>query len=164
MKNSIKKFKTYFWTHIYLRKFIRRGKNLKINGKCRFDASIVVGNNVNFNGMEIKGNGKVKIGDNFHSGRECLILTSFHNYEGSKIPYDETVISKEVIIKNNVWFGERVIILGGVTIEEGAIVQAGSVVVSNVGKCEIVGGSPAKVFKKRNVEHYENLKEARKFH
>lgn len=36
---------------------------------------------------------------------------------------------------------------GGVTIGEGAIIQAGSVVVSDIPKYAIAGGSPAKVFK-----------------
>ncbi|MBR5315114.1 MAG: acyltransferase [Clostridia bacterium] len=114
--------------------------------------------------MDISGRGKVKIGDNFHSGTECMIITSFHNYDfGTAIPYDDTYIDKDVTIGNNVWLGSRVIVLGGVTIEEGAIIQAGSVVVSDIPKCAIAGGSPAKVFKYRNIEHYEALKAENKF-
>jgi len=54
--------------------------------------------------------------------------------------------------------------LGGVRIGEGAIVQAGSVVVHDIPKCAIVGGNPAKVFKYRNKVHYYELKKAGRFH
>lgn len=92
-----------------------------------------------------------------------MILTSNHNYEGQAIPYDKTMIDGDVIIEDNVWLGQNVTILQGVRIEEGAIVQAGSVVVSDVKSCAIVGGHPAKIFKKRNEEHYFQLKKERKF-
>jgi acetyltransferase-like isoleucine patch superfamily enzyme len=114
--------------------------------------------------MEISGRGKVLIGDNFHSGPECRMITSFHNYEGLKIPYDETYLDKDIVIGDNVWLGTRVIILGGVIIEEGAIIQAGSVVVSDIPKGAIAGGHPAKVFKYRDLDHYDELKALKAFH
>ncbi|WP_242984146.1 hypothetical protein [Clostridium putrefaciens] len=49
-------------------------------------------------------------------------------------------------------------VLSGITIGEGAIIQAGSVVVKDIPKCSIAGGSPAKVFKYRDIEHYKELK------
>ena len=114
--------------------------------------------------MSIVGAGKVEIGDNFHSGTDCLIITSIHNYDsGEAIPYDATYIHRPVVIGDNVWLGSRVIILGGVTIGEGAIIQAGSVVVKKVPPYAIVGGSPANVFKYRDIEHYEDLKAQGKF-
>jgi acetyltransferase-like isoleucine patch superfamily enzyme len=57
-----------------------------------------------------------------------------------------------------------VIVLGGVSIGEGAIIQAGSVVVKDIPKYAIAGGHPCKVFKYRDIEHYEKLKKERKFH
>ena len=123
-----------------------------------------LGNNVNFNGMRISGRGVVRIGDNFHSGSECVIMTEFHNYEGEAIPYDKTTIIKNVVIEDNVWFGIRIIVLPGVNIGEGAIIQAGSVVVNDIPKYAIAGGHPAKVFKYRDIEHYEKMKQFNKFH
>ena len=90
-------------------------------------------------------------------------MTSNHNYEGNAIPYDDTMIDGDVIIEDNVWLGQNVTILQGVKIGEGAIVQAGSVVVSNIEPYAIAGGHPAKVFKKRNVTHYEKLKKEMKY-
>lgn len=103
-----------------------------------------IGKIYSFNGMVIHGSGKVLIGDNFHSAQDILIITSFHNYDqGEEIPYDSTVIDKEVKIEDNVWLGARVIITGGVKIGEGAIIQAGSVVTQDVPKYAIAGGFPA---------------------
>jgi acetyltransferase-like isoleucine patch superfamily enzyme len=125
----------------------------------------VLGINVNFNGMTILGNANVTIGNNFHSGTGCIIITSYHNYDGGdEIPYDSTYIHKDVIIEDNVWLGTNVTILGGVTIGEGAIIQIGSVVVSDIPPCAIAGGHPAKVYKYRDKEHYDKLKSERKFH
>ncbi len=141
------------------------GDGLKINGITRLNSNTTLGNNVNFNGMVMNGNGNVVIGNNFHSGVECLIICQVHNYDkGIKIPYDSTYILQDITIEDNVWLGSRVIVLGGVTIGEGSIIQAGSVVVSDIPKYAIAGGHPAKVFKFRDIEHYEKLKEEGKFH
>ena len=138
---------------------------LFIGGKTLLSSNTTLNHNPNFNGMIIRGGGQVTIGDNFHSGEDCLILTSFHDYDnGSHIPYGETFINKNVIIKDNVWLGSRVLILGGITIGEGVIIQAGSVVVNDIEDFAIVGGSPAKKFKSRDVDHYINLKSKNKFH
>ncbi len=119
----------------------------------------VIGDDVSFNGMRIIGHGQVTIGSRFHCGEGCYIITDNHDYDqGRELPYDhERYISKEIVIEDNVWLGINVIILPGSYIEEGAIIQAGSVVAERVPKCAIVGGHPAKVFKYRNMAHYEEL-------
>lgn len=114
--------------------------------------------------MKIAGNGTVTIGNNFHSGGGILLITSNHNYDfGSAVPYDNTTIDGDIVIEDNVWLGQNVIILQGVTIGEGAIIQAGSVVVTDIPACSIAGGHPAKVFKKRDEEHYYELKQEESF-
>ena len=55
----------------------------------------------------------------------------------------------EIIIGNDVWIGSHVLIMPGVTIGDGAIVAAGSVVSKDVEPYAIVGGVPAKLIKKR---------------
>lgn len=54
-------------------------------------------------------------------------------------------------------------ILGGVTIGEGAVIQAGSVVCRNVPPLAIAGGHPATPFKFRDPEKYDRLKAEGKF-
>ncbi len=139
-------------------------EKLHVNGFSYIPRNTILGSNVNFNGMVISGGGQVKIGDNFHSGRECLMITQNHNFDyGEKIPYDDTYILKNIEIEDNVWLGDRVIILGGVKIGEGAVVQAGSVVVKDIPPFAICGGHPAVVFKYRDIDHYLKLKRECKF-
>ena len=143
----------------------RHGEPLKVNGPSFVNKNTILGKNVNFNGMQIRGLGHVTIGDNFHSGRGCVMITHVHNFDhGEAIPYDSTYVQKDIKIEDNVWLGDDVMILGGVTLGEGCIIQAGSVVVSDIPKYGIAGGHPAKVFKNRDIEHYERLKREGKFH
>lgn len=140
------------------------GEELRVNGKTIISPNTHLGHHVNINGMIINGKGEVYIGNYFHSGAECLIITQNHNYDnGSAIPYDDSYIVKSVDIKDNVWLGSRVTILPGVTINEGAIIQAGSVVTQDIPYCGIAGGAPAVVFKYRDIEHYEKLKAEGRF-
>lgn len=164
IKKNIKKVVRGYHTSLAKLKCGAYGDDLRVNFKSKLSRDTFLGNNVNFNGITIDGGGKVSIGDNFHSGKDCLFITQNHNFNGTKIPYDETYVTKNIVIGDNVWLGSRVIILGGVEVGEGAIVQAGAVVVSDIPKYSIVGGSPAKVFKYRDIAHYEKLKNEGKFH
>ncbi len=160
----------YYIRRIILTNIIRLqvkecGSDLHVNHWCSIPRHAVLGNNVNFNGMKIRGRGKVRIGNNFHSGTECLMITQNHNYDnGNAIPYDNTYMAKDIIIDDNVWIGDRVIILGGVTIGEGAVIQAGSVVVNDIPPLAVAGGAPARVFKMRDAGHYYELKEKGSFY
>lgn len=140
------------------------GEDLYIGGPCIFGGDVTVGNHCSFNGMQVIGNGKVSFGDYFHSGTECMIITQNHNYEGSEIPYDSTYVYKTVKIGECVWFGNRVTVVGGVTIGEGAILAAGAVVSKDVPPLAIVGGNPARIIKYRDKDHYYRLKKEGKFH
>jgi len=55
----------------------------------------------------------------------------------------------DVIIGNDVWIGINAIILSGVTIGDGAVIGAGSVVTGDVDPYTIVSGNPARVVRKR---------------
>ena len=153
-----------FFTFIIKKTCKSHGFPIVVNKYSIAGKNVILGNNVNFNGMQISSGGFVKIGNNFHSGKDCMIIVRNHNFDhGKKIPYDETYIEKDVIIEDNVWLGHRVIIMGGVTIGEGSIIQAGSVVVKSVPAFAITGGNPAVQFKTRNIEHYNSLKEKNAF-
>lgn len=61
-----------------------------------------------------------------------------------------------VIIGNDVWLADGVLILSGVTIGDGAVIAARSVVTKDVKPYEIVGGNPAKHIKFRFSESQIN--------
>jgi len=136
-----------------------------VNFYSRFTKQTHLGKNCHFNGLTIRGKGLVSIGDNFHSGKSCLFINTNHQYENANaLPYDTTArIDKKIIIEDNVWLGDKVLVLGGVTIGEGAIIQAGSVVSKSIEKFAIAGGNPAVQFKSRDVAHYQQLKKENKF-
>ena len=179
----IKKFLKYFlyicevirwkylrWPLVWLRtchlKIIAKevGKSPYVGGKCTFGSKIHLGDYCNFNGMQIIGGGSVYIGNYFHSGTECMIITQNHRYEGDEIPYDSTFDFKTVRIGDCVWFGNRVTVTGNITIGEGAIIAAGAVVCKDVPPLAIVGGNPAKVIKYRDKDRYYRLKAEGRFH
>lgn len=165
VRAAITKYRKRRWTRAIERSVGSCGVGLKVNhpSAISFAKNAHLGSNVNFNGMTIYGRGGVIIGDNFHSGADCKIITANHNYEGEAIPYDHTVIGKQVTVGDNVWFGDNVLVMPGVTIGEGAILAAGSVVTSDVERCAIVGGNPARLIKYRDIEHYDRLKAEGRF-
>ena len=60
---------------------------------------------------------------------------------------DEKPIAVPIVIQDHVWLGMNVIVLKGVTIGEGSIVAAGSVVTKDVPPHCLVAGVPAKMVK-----------------
>ena len=163
-KRVYQKIKTNFFTMLVKRRAARVGINCCAQKYTCVTSNTYLDDFVNFNGTKITGKGKVIIGKYFHSGECCLMITDTHNYEGETIPYDTSDIVRDIIIDDFVWIGSRVIILGGVHIGEGAIIQAGSVVVSDIPSCAIAGGSPAKVFKYRDIEHFNRMKSEKKYY
>ena len=165
---KLKKFPRDFKYDCIRRRVLRTVKSCKgrlfIGGKVRLTSNTELGYHCSFNGMTIIGGGRVVIGDYFHSGVECMIITQNHNYEGDEIPYDSTYIYKSITIGDCVWFGNRVTVVGNVTIGEGAIIAAGAVVTKDVPPLAIVGGNPAKILKYRNADHYYNLKSLGRYH
>lgn len=63
-----------------------------------------------------------------------------------------------VLIKNDAWIGTGSIILGGVTINSGAVIAANSVVDKDVPSFTIVGGTPAKEIRKIDITIMPNEK------
>ena len=76
--------------------------------------------------------------------------------EGSKI-VGHPATKGDVIIGNDVWIGRGAIILSGITIGNGAVIAASSVVTKEVKPYEIVGGNPAKHIKYRFDEKSINF-------
>lgn len=80
-------------------------------------------------------------------------LEDYRNGRNIILSKDWSVVgSKPIVIRDNVWIGMHCIILKGVTIGEGAIVGAGSVVTKDVEPWTVVAGNPAKTVKHLSLE------------
>lgn len=98
---------------------------------------------------------RVEIGNKVLIGAETIIMdTNFHSLDysirgTSKEGYlhNGTIKTAPVVIGDNVFIGTRCIINKGVNIGEGAIIAAGSVVVTDIPAWEVWGGHPAKFIK-----------------
>lgn len=107
--------------------------------------NLTVGSNSFLGNIEVILHDKVQIGNYVCINDDTKLLTASHD---TSSPYWE-LIKKPIIIYDNVWIARSVIILPGITIGQGAVVAAGSVVTKNVAPYEVVAGNPAKVIKKR---------------
>jgi acetyltransferase-like isoleucine patch superfamily enzyme len=157
---------------------VQIGDDNILDCKLQLDADhsvIIVGNNNWIGASTISCRTKIEIEDNVfiswggyisdhdsHSTdfrhRESDTLMQLRNYRSkqnlNKDKNWDKVGSKPIKICSHSWIGMNCIILKGVTIGEGAIVAAGSVVTKDVPSWTIVGGNPAKIIK----ELPENLR------
>ncbi|MBK6914230.1 MAG: N-acetyltransferase [Ignavibacteriales bacterium] len=118
--------------------FVEIQKNASIGKNCKISSHTFICEGVH-------------IGDNVFIGHNVTFINDKYpratNEDGSlQTEVDWTV--EETFIKNGASIGSSSTILCGLTIGEGAIVGAGSVVTKNVPPKTIVAGVPAKVLKK----------------
>jgi acetyltransferase-like isoleucine patch superfamily enzyme len=111
------------------------GDNVSIQKDCHIGAinKIIIGNNVLLAS-------KVYISDHSHGEitKEALLLPPSKRKLYSKGP---------VIIEDNVWLGEGVVILAGVTIGKNSIVGANAVVTKSMPTNSVIAGNPARPIK-----------------
>lgn len=115
------------------------------------EARIVIGEDCGLSGTSICAAVEVRIGARCMFGADAMVFdTDFHNHAPEGRRYDKPhwpEISRPTIIGDDVFIGTRAIVTKGVTIGDGAIVAAGSVVVGNVPPRAIVGGNPARIIR-----------------
>ncbi len=92
----------------------------------------------------------VEIGKDSLLADNVRIMAGSHRYkDASKLIRLQGAEAKKTTIGEDVWLGSSVIVLGGVTIADGAVVGAGAVVTKNIPKYSVAAGVPAKVVGKR---------------
>ena len=145
-------------------KYMKIGENFEASHRFRIEAwdsykgkkfhpEIVIGNNVVFNtDIHIGCINRIEIGNNCLFASRIYITDHDHGDTSNETllqaPLDRALFSKgPVIIKDNVWVGEGVAILSGITIGENAIIATNAVVTKDVPANAIVGGIPAKIIK-----------------
>ncbi|HEX6777012.1 MAG TPA: acyltransferase [Ktedonobacterales bacterium] len=106
---------------------------------------IEIGNQVFINyGVSISAHTLVKIGNRCQIGNYSLLMDNDYHQAGEKTMLGH---SRPIILEDDVWLGARVIILKGVTIGQGAVIGAGSVVTRDIPPRSVAVGQPARVVK-----------------
>lgn len=113
-------------------------------------AEIVIKENTRIHGTCIHSCKKISIGRNCLIAANCQIFDesghdlSFPNVENRINTRGDT---KPILIGDNVWLGANCIILPGVSIGNGSVIAAGSVVIKDIPGFVLAGGNPAKVIR-----------------
>jgi acetyltransferase-like isoleucine patch superfamily enzyme len=161
---------------IAFRKCQHVGPNARLYGRCAVDnqGSITVGPNllmiggtvpgemvayhggrieigrkvfINY-GCSISAHNLVRIGDECLIGQYTILMDCDYHTPGR---LSDPGPALPIVIGHRVWLGARAIVLKGVTIGEGSVVAAGSVVTKDVPPWTVVAGTPAVPI--RQIEH-----------
>ena len=111
------------------------------------DACVIIGDGTVINGpTSIISRAGISLGAYCHIAMNTMIMDcDLHKHAfAGETPQD---IAKEIVIKDHCWVGHNVTILKGVTIGEGSIIGAHSVVTKDVEDRTIVAGVPARKIK-----------------
>ena len=153
------------------RKYLTVGEYSVIESRFVFETEqgcVNIGDRVHIGNSLFISRQKIVIGNDVMIGWDCV----FYDHNSHSIEWEErkndviqeyedilkyknslknkdwtNVKSDEILVKDKAWIGMGCKILKGVTIGEGAIIAAGSVVVRSVEPWTLVGGNPAKVIK-----------------
>lgn len=127
------------------------GKKVNIEQGAVFSPKVTLGD---FSGIGINAKiyGACHIGSYVMMGTDVTVITRNHRHDRTDIPMMEQGFEEEqpVVIGNDVWIGDRVVILPGVHIGNGCVIGAGAVVTKDIPDNAIAAGVPARVIRFRD--------------
>jgi acetyltransferase-like isoleucine patch superfamily enzyme len=145
------------------RRLISLGRNLTTGVGCRIEAHpmdgvercIEIGDDVEINDyVHIVGTRGVHIGNHVLIASKVFISDLNHGSYGRSVhdsptvpPKNRSLSARPVVIEDNVWIGESVCVMPGVTIGFGSVIGAGSIVTRSIPAQSIAVGAPARVVK-----------------
>ena len=172
-----------FGTNVVLRHphKIHLGDNVAIDDNCVLDAKgtdnrgIVIGNGVfvGRNSIIYCKNGDITIGDKSNFSFNCQVFSAnfvnvgesvqiaaytylnggSHSFDRIDVPVMEQERSgRGLTVEDGAWLGAGAVVMDGITVGKGAIVGAGAVVVDDIPPLAIAGGVPARVIRMRDTE------------
>lgn len=130
--------------------------NIVVPFYCDYGCFIEVGENffANYH-CTILDSGGVKIGNNVLFAPNVSLYTVGHPLH-HELRNQEWEQASPIVIGNNVWLGGNVVVLGGVTIGDNAVVGAGSVVTKNIPSNSLAVGNPCRVLREITEQDRED--------
>jgi maltose O-acetyltransferase len=135
---------------------VKIGKNLKTLPITTIEnpSAIKIGDNVwiskNVGLYAVNG---IEIGNDVIIAKDVSLISGDHQFANIRVKINEQgmrVGDAPIVIGNDVWIGEKAIILKGVIVGDGSVIGAGSVVTKNIPEFSVVAGNPAKVIRQRS--------------
>ncbi|PIP78539.1 MAG: transferase [Ignavibacteria bacterium CG22_combo_CG10-13_8_21_14_all_37_15] len=122
-----------------------------INRNCslstlRFNSQIVIGDYCGLSGTVIGAFTKIELGKGVMCGANTLITDSDWHIDDPR-----SGVCKPITIEDNVWLGEGVKVLKGVTIGKNSVIGAGSIVTKSIPANVIAAGNPCRIIKQHIV-------------
>jgi len=114
------------------------------NPKVRIGRWVFVGMNT-----IIASKNSIEIGDYTIFAPNCYVVDHEHGFSKTDVILNQQSVLKEVRIGRDCYFGTGTVVLGGVSVGDGAILGAGSIVHSDVPAYEVWAGNPARFIRKR---------------
>ncbi len=128
------------------------GKNVKLGNQNIVTARgghIILGNSFSSNDRVILNadiGGTISFGDNCLVGPGCIFRTANHRFDNpNKLIRDQGHEILDIRVGNDVWFGSNVVVLPGVSLGNGCVVGAGTVITKSFDDYVILAGVPARV-------------------
>ncbi len=122
--------------HVYPKVKIWAPWNLELDDECGIG-----------NGTTLYSQGKIKIGKRAIISQGVHLCTGTHDYTKQGHP----LITFPIVIEDQVWIAAEAFIHPGITIGEGAVIGARSVVTKNIPAWTICTGNPCKSIKERKI-------------
>lgn len=138
------------------------GKNVWVESPIIFARGklVTIGNNVYINsGFTMVDDWKITIGNGVLIAPNVVISTTGHPIH-PEIRANSGLFSLPVTIEDNVWIGSGTVILPGVTIGQGSVVGAGSIVTKDIPPMVIAVGNPCREVRAitdQDRKSYDNL-------
>ena len=156
IKRNLKKLRNYLKLEVERDKYKKRNKHNYTEMGCYFPCDVVCVGNSTYG--VINAHYYKTYGEKLSIGSYCSIANDVHFFLGGEHDYKnlltfplknyisnnaikESISKGEIVVKDDVWIGYGAVILSGVTIEQGAVIGARSVVTKNIPPYAIFAGN-----------------------
>ncbi|MFG2589674.1 DapH/DapD/GlmU-related protein [Streptomyces sp. NPDC048438] len=127
---------------------LRLGDRSYIGAHAVVTDEVVMGRNCTLNPFSTA-RGKVVMGDGVRVGAHTSLLGFNHGFAPAEPVHRQPLVSKGIVLGDDVWIGSHAVVVDGVTIGDHCVVGAGAVVTKDLPAWSVAAGSPARRLRDR---------------